>query len=393
MKRTHYPRACFKNILMVAVVAGMAVTSRAQLVVTTSAPGTAPPIWVSMSGFSGEAAEVLQFDLYVQGFGFTNAQAAQYLISGSANGNLQGQVTDNISKRPVLSKGYTGASIRRLAHLFADEFVNTIGGKGIASTRIAFKVQNGPNSEIYVADFDGHNAQQVTSDNTIVAAPCWVPNRLALCYTSYKLGNPDIFYHDLRTGERHALARYSGLNTSASVSADGSRVAMILSKGGSPDVYVSDLSGGNLLRLTATREDESSPCWSPDGQWVCYAGRPNDRRMLLKIPAGGGTAQHVRTDEVSNPTEPDWSPDNKWIAFTRQAGGFDICVVPAGGGRTTVLVGGEKPSWSGNSRTLIFVRNAGGRHMLSLLDVPTKQVKDISRVPGNSNSSQPSWAR
>ena len=59
-----------------------------------SAPGLTPPIYVSMSGFTGEAAQVLRFDLYVQGFAFTNAEAAQYLISGSNNGNLEGKVTD-----------------------------------------------------------------------------------------------------------------------------------------------------------------------------------------------------------------------------------------------------------------------------------------------------------
>jgi Tol biopolymer transport system component len=72
-------------------------------------------------------------------------------------------------------------------------------------------------------------------------------------------------------------------------------------------------------------------------------------------------------------------------------GGFEICVVPADGrGDATVLVDGEDPSWSPNSRTLSFTRRSGGGH-LSLLDVPTKQVKDVSRISGS--NSQPSWAR
>jgi TolB protein len=92
--------------------------------------------------------------------------------------------------------------------------------------------------------------------------------------------------------------------------------------------------------------------------------------------------------------EPDWSPDGKWIAFTTLTGaGFQICVVEANGGNATVLVEGEDPSWSPNSRTLVFSRRAGGRQVLSLLDVPTKQVKDIPRISGSSSQSQPSWAR
>jgi len=355
--------------------------------------GMTKPIPVSLDGFTGEVANVLRFDLYVQGFGFVSPDAAQYLISGSNAGNVQGRVTDRFSKSVLLARSYTGASLRREAHAFADDMVLAITGKkGIAQTKIAFKVEQPDGyGEIYVADFDGYNPQAVTHDGAIVAAPAWVPGRLAVYYTSYKLGNPDIFYHDLSTGQRRAVARYSGLNTSAAVSPDGTRVAMILSKAGSPNVYVGNADGTDLKRLTTTSED-SSPCWSPDGQWLCFATKINSRRLLAKVPAGGGEVQILRTVGVSNPTEPDWSPDGKWLAFTAQMGEFDVCVVPAGGGTATVLTSGEDPSWAPNSRTLVYARRtASYRYVLSLLDAPTKQVKDVARVSGS--DSQPAWAR
>ena len=355
--------------------------------------GMTKPIPVSLDGFTGETLDVLKFDLYVQGFSFVAPDAAQYVISGSNAGNVQGRVMDRIARSSLLARSYTGASLRREAHAFANDIVLAITGKnGIALTKIAFKdeASNG-DGEIYVADFDGHGPQAVTHDGAIVAAPAWAPRRLALYYTSYKLGNPDIFYHDLTTGQRRAVARYSGLNSSAAVSPDGTRVAMILSKGGSPNVYVCNADGTGLKRLTTTSED-SSPCWSPDGQWICFATKINSRRLLAKVPAGGGEVQTLRTVGVSNPTEPDWSPDGKWIAFTSQMGEFDVCVVPAGGGSATVLVRGEDPSWAPNSRTLICARRGPSyRYVLSLLDAPTKQVKDVTRVSGS--DSQPAWAR
>ncbi len=179
--------------------------------------GMAKPIPIALDGFSGEVSDVLKFDLYVQGFSFVAPDAAQYLISGSNAGNVQGRVTDRFSKTALLARSYTGASLRREAHAFADDIVLAITGKkGIALTKIAFKDEAPDgNGEIYVADFDGHNPQAVTHDAAIVAAPAWVPGRLALYYTSYKFGNPDIFYHDLSTGQRRAIARYSGLNTAA----------------------------------------------------------------------------------------------------------------------------------------------------------------------------------
>ncbi len=382
--------------ILFAAIAIHPVRGQNEITITREVPviGNSKPIPVSLDGFSIDVADVLKFDLYVQGFSFVAPDAAQYQISGTSAGSVQGRVVDRFAKSTILSRNYTGAVLRRQAHAFADDIVQAITHKnGIAQTKIAFKVAgaNG-NGEIYVADFDGHNALAVTHDNTIVAAPAWVPGRLALYYDSYKLDNPDIWYSDLTTGQRRVVAHYSGSNISPAVSPDGSRVAMILSKSGSPDVWVSDADGSNLKQLTATPEDESSPCWSPDGRWICFATRISERRVLAKVPAGGGAFQRIPTAGAPNPTEPDWSPDGKWIAFTSQTGDFNICVVPADGSAPpVVLVAGEDPSWSPNSRTLIFTRRTGGRYVLSVLDVFTKQVKDIARISGN--DSQPAWAR
>ena len=354
--------------------------------------GFTPPIPVSISGFSGTALSVLEFDLYVQGFCFVPAGQAQYQISGSNDGNVIGRV--KAGSKEIIARSYTGASERREAHAFADDIVSAITGKkGIGQTKIAFKVEApGGHGEIYVSDFDGHNPQGVTSDGAIVAAPAWVPRSFALYYTSYKMDNPDIFYHNLSTGQRNVFARYPGLNTSAAVSPDGSRVAMILSKSGDPNVWVCNADGSGLRQLTNTRADDSCPCWSPDGQWICFATKIHSRRRLAKVPASGGEVEALDTSGVSNPTEPDWSPDGKWIAFTSQSGEFDICVMPADGtARPVALVAGQHPSWSPNSRTLVFNQAVGYRQVLSVLDVFTKQYKYAARVSGD--DSEPAWAK
>jgi TolB protein len=372
--------------------------SRAQQVISIEHTGNffgQKPIPVALDGFSGEAEEVLKFDLYVQGFSFVEPDAAQYLIHGNGGDDVIGTLTDKIAKKIILSRSYNGASTRREAHAFADDIVLAITGKrGIGQTKIAYKSQPtsyGP-GEIYVADFDGYNAQAITSDGAIVAKPAWVPGRMALFYTSYARGNPDIFYHSLTTGERRVIAGYSGLNTSADVSPDGSKVAMILSKAGSDNVWISDLDGSNLKHVTTGVED-SSPCWSNDGNWICFATKKNERRRLAKISASGGAIQYLNTTGTPSPTEPDWSPDGKWIAFTCQfSGEFDICVLPADGSSAPViLVSGQNPSWSPNSRTLIFNHGTPAHQMLSVLDVFTKQYKDCRRALGN--NSQPAWQK
>src|SRR6516225_7778328 len=126
--------------------------------------GNTKPIPVSIEGFGSDVTAILKFDLYVQGFTFVSPDAAQYQISGSSSGDVVGRVADRFAKTTILSRSYNGATLRRQAHAFSDDVVMAITGKkGIAQTRIAFKVESSSgNGEIYVSDFDGHNALAVT---------------------------------------------------------------------------------------------------------------------------------------------------------------------------------------------------------------------------------------
>jgi len=155
--------------------------------VVNTSPFAQKPIPVFLEGFSGEAASVLNFDLTVQGFKVVTPDQAQFTISGSNGGNVAGSLTDNFAHKMLFSRTYNGASLRRQAHAFADDIVGAIRDtKPIGGTKIAYKAQaQGGNGEIYVADFDGFDAQPVTSDGAIVAHPAWVPGRMAIYYTSY----------------------------------------------------------------------------------------------------------------------------------------------------------------------------------------------------------------
>jgi TolB protein len=357
-------------------------------------PGVSDPSFVvpvSIEGLTGEAANVVRFDLEVAGFDIVSQDKAMLRISGTAGTTLVGRVTDRTGNT-LLRNEYTGGTLRSQAHTFSDHIVELLPGrKGIARSRIAFRVEAGGISEIYIADYDGHNAVAVTQDRTINRDPVWVPGRRALYYTSYRTGNPHLYLHDLATGSRQLISGFSGMNASPAVSPDGRRIAMVLSKDGSPDVYVANSDGSNLRRLTKTKEDESSPAWSPDGRTLCFASRLGGRAQLYLLSVDGGPMRLLPTTGAISTTEPDWSPDGSTIAFTALMGGFQICTVPATGGRATVLVSGEDASWASNSRTLIFTRRVGGQRILSLLDVPTKRVKDIRQLSGS--SSQAVWAK
>lgn len=350
-------------------------------------------ISISVSGFTGEVDSALKFDLEVGGCKLVRAEEARALVTGQNTAErTDGRLVEPVSKAVLLSKAYSGGTSRQQAHALANEILKALGRPGIALTRIVFKVDTGATSEIYVADYDGHNAAKLTQDGSIVAAPCWGSGNQRLYYTSYQKGPPYIFSHDLATGARTVVARYPGLCTSAAVSRNGQKLAMILSKDGQLNVYTASADGTNLKKVTHTTTGAASPCWSPDGSQICFSSEDGGTSALYVVSAAGGPMRRLRTIGVINATEPDWSPDGKTILFTTRRGGFELCTVPVEGGDVTTLVPGEDGSWAPNSRTVVFTRRGRNEsRFLSLLDVPTKQVKDVRRISGS--NSQPSWAR
>src|SRR5439155_14064391 len=89
---------------------------------------------------------------------------AKYLIAGSNSGRAEGRVVRKIDKVQVFAKAYTGSNLRASTHALADGIAQALGLVPIAQTKIAFKIENGDAREIYIADYDGHSAQEVTHD-------------------------------------------------------------------------------------------------------------------------------------------------------------------------------------------------------------------------------------
>ena len=361
---------------------------------------------VALTGYSGEVAAVLKFDLEVMGCRVVPEEEASFILKGAVEEAVKGALMDKAGNFGFNRK-YAGGGLLDQAHALSDDVIRALTGKsGIAQTRILFKMRTGNLAEraeeIFLSDFDGHNPVALTNDKTLVGSPKWSPDNSEFYYTSWlKRGgieNTTVLRQNMKTGARDVMARYRGLNTGGVLSPQGF-LAMILSKGGSPDVYVApptwkfmkDLKGTSLNRICVTKEEESGVNWSPDGQWLCFATRARGKRMLVKVAAQGGNMIRVPTNGVLNPSEPSWSPDGKWIAFTSQMGGFNVCVVPSQGGEAKVIASGEGPTWAPNSRNLIFTRRGVNKRGLAIVDVPTKQVKILPAFVGS--ASQPAWGK
>jgi Tol biopolymer transport system component len=129
-----------------------------------------------------------------------------------------------------------------------------------------------------------------------------------------------------------------------SLSPDGRKIAFTSDRDGNAKIYVMDVDGGHLRRLTNDEERNPNEDGSraDPGPGDCEDGLDNDGDTHLD-----GLDLDCRIiDEY-----PTWSPDGQWIAFhSNRDGDFDIYIVRPDGSKLRQLTDDDdddvQPSWS-----------------------------------------------
>ncbi len=81
------------------------------------------------------------------------------------------------------------------------------------------------------------------------------------------------------------------------------------------DVYLVSTEGGEHLRLTSSKKEETSPRFSPDGAWIAFlSDRDGKKTQVYLLSRKGGEAVKF-TDFKASVSDLAWSPDSKRLAL------------------------------------------------------------------------------
>jgi tol-pal system beta propeller repeat protein TolB len=139
------------------------------------------------------------------------------------------------------------------------------------------------------------------------------------------------------------------------------------------EIFVLDLESGEEIRLTNNDVLDGHPDWSPDGKKIVYAsfqtseGNPFNRADIYLVNLDG-TGYTQLTSSIWEDNDPEFSPDGTKIAFkstrdTKQDGKEQIYIMDSDGSnvrRLTFNNGSDHdPSWSPDSKNIVFMRYEG----------------------------------
>ena len=213
-------------------------------------------------------------------------------------------------------------------------------------------------TDVYTIRSDGTQLTQLTA--TGQEAPggglSWSPDGTRIAFTSERGTSSQIFVMG-SDGAGQTGITITGSSFGPHWSPDGSRIAFLTQLAASPQVWTINPDGSHATQLTDEPGDHKADVrWSPDGSRIAYtfAYTPSGTQLgsdIWTMNADGSGKLNVTNSREDN-TSPVWSPDGRQIAFVFGFGtgvNAEVRVVNADGTGPQLNVStrqGYRPDWS-----------------------------------------------
>ncbi len=165
------------------------------------------------------------------------------------------------------------------------------------------------------------------------------------------------------------------------------------------DIWILDIARGAMTRMTFDAREDETPAWSPDGQWIAFAGYMRDgsqSRAVFRRRADGSGAEELIWQNPNHSHVTDWSPDGKSIlievADPKQRSDIFLIDVATKTARPLIATPFSESSArvSPDGKWVAYLSEESGRGEIYVQSFPDLGRKTLISVDG---AAQPLWSR
>lgn len=172
------------------------------------------------------------------------------------------------------------------------------------------------------------------------------------------------------------------------------RIAFVAGEKGKSHLYMVDIDGRNLERLTETPSIVMGPAWSPDGTRIAYLSYESGVPAVYILNVMTMARTRFSSFEGLN-SSPAWAPDGDRIALTlSKDGNPEVYIISLDGmtrKRLTYYSGIDtSPTWAPNGIELAFTSDRAGSPHIFVTDVQGLSPRRISY--GSYYNTSPAWS-
>ncbi len=232
----------------------------------------------------------------------------------------------------------------------------------------------------------------------------------------------DLWLGDGETGKRETRLVKSTINpdfeelrllySQSAFSPDGKLLALTAQRHGRDVLYLFDVHSHKVVRrFDFDLESATGPSWSPDGRQLVFSGARGGLTDLYIVNVDGTGVRRLTKDAFGD-FQPQWSPDGRTIAFATDRDSADlarlqfhpwrIALLDLESGAVTVIPGQDglnlNPQWSPDGHSIAYVSDRSGTPNVFLYDFDSRAHYQLTNVAGEVGaltefSPAISWAR
>ncbi len=244
---------------------------------------------------------------------------------------------------------------------------------------------------IWVADADGQNARQLTTEGFEFPAEMpWSPDGTEILYVSIRTGASDVWVVPADGGEPRQITKDLRADFSPAWSSDGQWITFISERGRQTDVWVVPSAGGEPVRVTDDVEQEQRASFKPGTRTVNFHTATSTNGVWIRSMVGGSEQQLTPRDQRA--AAPDMAPDGSSVIYRVIHGGgvSDIYAVPLDGGEPQALTSGSgnnfDAQWSPDGSMIGFISNRAGNSDVWVMDPDGANPRRLTDFPENESA-------